>query len=75
MKFFAVLALALGCAFFQTSCMTTNFLARAEGRPLPVDPPDAQFEPQPAYYLLVPVVFPLDVITFPFQFVYQQSNQ
>ncbi len=75
MRMLSVILLAVGCAALQTSCMTTNLLARAEGRPLPADPPNAQFVPQPGYYLLVPLAFPLDVVSFPIQYAYQQSEQ
>jgi hypothetical protein len=74
MRKLSVILLLAGGAVFQTSCMTSNLLARAEGRPLPGDPPNAQFVPQPGYYALVPLAFPLDVISFPIQFAVQQPN-
>jgi hypothetical protein len=32
--------------------------------------PDSGYEPKPAYYALLPLTVPADVVTFPFQFIY-----
>ncbi len=63
----ATLALSL------SACISIDMLARAEGEIPPTEannPYAAPYPPQPAYYLLVPLTLPLDLITFPAQYIY-----
>ncbi len=65
--FAAALALSL------TACISIDMLARAEGRIPPSEannPRAVAYPPQPAYYALVPLTLPLDLITFPAQYIY-----
>lgn len=55
------------------SCISIDMLARAEGEIPPTEANDPAARPyprQPAYYLLVPLTLPLDLITFPAQYIY-----
>jgi len=46
-------------------------VCKAEGRPGPLDPLNQPAtKPNPAYYALVPVVLPFDLVTWPFQYFY-----
>lgn len=59
---------ALLAAASLTSCMTRQVISRAQGLPGPMDTPAAApLEPQPAYYALVPLVFPLDLVVWPIE--------
>jgi hypothetical protein len=60
--------LPLLCAASLSSCATSEMISRAQGQPGPMDNPNVQPPPpMPAYYALVPVVFPFDAITWPIQ--------
>lgn len=66
---FAAVAMSL------CSCATQDMIAKANGTPGPLDPPDQPPQkPNPAYYLLVPVVFPFDLVAWPFEYLYLQSR-
>lgn len=73
-RFFAV-TVVLSAAVLQTGCMTTDLVARAQGNPPPSDPYGPPYRAQPGYYALVPLAMPLDLITFPIQYVQQQSER
>lgn len=57
-----------------SSCASLEVMARAEGVPGPLADESTFVSngPRPAYYALLPLVFPFDVLTFPGQFVYFQ---
>ena len=58
-----ILALAL-----LPSCATSEMIARAQGRPGPMDPPNQQPPPpMPGYYALVPLVLPFDAVAWPIE--------
>lgn len=73
-RFIAVSALVAGAAL-QTGCMTTDLVARAQGNPPPSDPYGPPYRAQPGYYALVPLAMPLDLITFPIQYIQQQQRE
>ncbi len=55
------------------ACISIDMLARAEGEIPPTqanNPAALPYPRQPAYYLLVPLTIPLDIITFPAQYIY-----
>jgi len=69
---FLLCALALG---LFSSCATSEMLARAQGRPGPMDPPNSRpLPPNPAYYALVPLVFPFDLVFWPVQYFAMQGR-
>jgi hypothetical protein len=50
-------------------------IAKANGTPGPLDPPNMPpTNPNPAYYALVPVVLPFDLVAWPFQYFYLQNR-
>ena len=64
-----VLAIAL------CSCATQDMIAKANGMPGPLDPPNQPpMKPNPAYYALVPVVLPFDLVAWPFQYIYLRNR-
>jgi len=76
MKTSAVLCTLLGAAsLFLSSCATQDLIAKAQGRPGPLDPPNAPpTKPNPAYYLLVPAVAPFDLVFWPFEYAYLNNR-
>ena len=70
---FALPAVAL--ALLNTSCMSLDLIARAEGKAPPTDPHGQPYEAQPGYYALVPLVLPLDLVTLPIQYFYFRGKQ
>lgn len=75
MKILPLTALALTVATLQTSCMTMDMIAHAEGTTPPTQPRGRPYDPAPGYYALVPLVLPLDLITLPVQYFYFQSDR
>jgi len=71
----ASLGLAAAAGLFQTSCMSLDMIAHAEGTTPPTDPNGRPYDPMPGYYALVPLVLPLDLITLPVQYFYFQSDR
>ena len=58
-----------------SSCATQDMIAKAQGMPGPLDPPNQPpMKPNPAYYLLVPAVLPFDLVAWPFQYWYLHSR-
>lgn len=58
------------------SCATQQMIARAQGNPGPLDGPGAApAGPQPAYYALVPLVLPIDLVAWPFEYFYMKNRQ
>jgi hypothetical protein len=70
-----LLLLALTVPMLLSSCMTTEVLAKAQGKHLPgqsdeeVAPP-----PAPLYYVLLPISIPVDIAFYPF-FFFQERAQ
>lgn len=59
-----------------SGCVTQQMISRAQGVPGPMDPPNAPVgPPQPAYYALVPLVLPLDLIAGPFELAAMANRQ
>jgi len=57
------------------SCATQDMIAKAQGYPGPLDPPNQPpVKPNPAYYALVPVVLPFDLVAWPFQYWYLNNR-
>lgn len=72
-KRFAPLLLAV---LSLSSCATTTMVDRANGRPAPMDPPNLPpGPPNPAYYALIPLVLPFDLLAWPFQLGYLNRDQ
>ncbi|HVE16484.1 MAG TPA: hypothetical protein VNB29_07095 [Chthoniobacterales bacterium] len=69
------LLLAASVAVLNSSCMSLDMVAHAEGKAPPTDPQGPPYDPQPAYYALVPLVAPLDLITLPIQYFYFRGKQ
>jgi len=69
-----VLLLATTISIFQSSCMSLDMIAHAEGKAPPTDPAGPPYNPQPGYYALVPLVLPLDLVTLPVQYFYFHSQ-
>lgn len=62
-------------AAILSSCATQDMIAKAQGRPGPLDPPNQPpTNPNPGYYALVPVVLPFDLVAWPFQYWYLSSR-
>jgi hypothetical protein len=66
---------AVALAILNSSCMTVDMVAHAEGKAPPTDPQGPPYEPQPAYYALVPLTAPLDLITLPIQYFYFRGKR
>ena len=63
-------------ALLLCSCASIDMINKAQGVPGPLDPPNQPpTKPNPAYYLLVPVVFPFDAVAWPFEYFYIQQRQ
>lgn len=72
-----ILPMMLGGALLALGgCATQDMIAKAQGRPGPLDPPDAAGRaPQPGYYVLVPLVLPFDLVAWPFEYFYMKDRQ
>ncbi len=71
-----VLLPLLAGAMALSGCVSTDMMAKAQGRPGPLDPPNQPpMKPNPGYYALVPVVLPFDLITLPIQYIYLQNRR
>lgn len=58
-----------------SSCVTADVIARAEGKPPPRGPSDAPAPaPSPAYYALVPLVLPIDIVFWPIEYFALKDN-
>ncbi len=66
---------AVAVAMLNSSCMSLDMVAHAEGKAPPTNPQGPPYQPQPAYYALVPLVAPLDLITLPIQYFYFRGKQ
>jgi hypothetical protein len=72
MKRFLLLALAVPLLF--TSCMTSQVLAKAQGKNWPVQSDEeAAPPPAPLYYALLPISIPVDIAFYPFFFFRDQA--
>ena len=74
MKALGIATLAVLTSVLGTSCMSPDMIAHAEGKAPPSDPQGPPYNAQPAYYALVPLVLPLDLITLPVQYFYFHSG-
>jgi hypothetical protein len=75
MKRFLFLSLLSAVTVLLSSCITADVMARAEGKPPPRGPQDAPAPaPAPAYYALVPLVLPIDIIFWPIEYFYLQGE-
>ena len=72
MKRLLLLALAIPMLF--SSCMTSEVLAKAQGKQLPGES-DEEIAPDPAplYYAMLPISIPTDIFYFPL-FYFRQRN-
>ena len=71
-------SVALACAvtaLLNSSCMSLDMVAHAEGKAPPTDPQGPPYRPEPGYYALVPLVAPLDLLTLPIQYFYFRGKQ
>jgi hypothetical protein len=75
MKILRVLFLAATVAMVQSSCMSLDMIAHAEGKAPPTDPNGRPYDAQPGYYALVPLVLPLDLVTLPVQYFYFHNQR
>ena len=76
MKRICFLACMASLPGLLSSCVTADVLARAEGKPPPRGPQDAPAPaPSPAYYALVPLVLPIDIVFWPIEYFYLSDNQ
>lgn len=65
-----LLSLLAVAPMLLTSCVTADVLARAEGKPPPRGPEGAPAPaPAPAYYALVPLVLPFDILFWPIEYL------
>ncbi len=74
----AIAAAGLVVALAFSSCITSDVIAKAEGNPPTLRSVQRSYQPeppQPAYWLLVPLTIPIDVITLPGQFIYFQTRE
>lgn len=63
-------------ALSLSSCATQTMIAKAQGRPGPTDPPNLPpGNPNAAYYTLVPLTLPFDLLFWPVQYFYLKENQ
>jgi hypothetical protein len=75
MKKLILLSLLFGTAAFFSSCATQDVIAKASGQPGPLDPPSQPpSKPNAAYYALVPLTVPFDLLTWPIQYFYLQGR-
>ena len=64
MKWLLLPALAVPMLF--SSCMTTEVLAKAQGKPLPGECEHGVIRnPAPLYYAMLPVSVPVDIVFYP----------
>ncbi len=71
-----LLAFVSAVPFLFSSCVTADVIARAEGKPPPRGPQNAPAPaPSPAYYALVPLVLPIDIVFWPVEYFYLSDNQ
>jgi hypothetical protein len=76
MKRIFLLACIASLSGLFSSCVTADVLARAEGKPPPRGPQSAPASaPSPAYYALVPLVLPIDIVFWPIEYFYLSDNQ
>jgi hypothetical protein len=75
MKRLLLLTLLSAVPALFSSCVTADVMARAEGKPPPRGPQDAPAPPPaPAYYALVPLVLPIDIVFWPIEYFYLKDN-
>jgi len=75
MKRFLILALLFAAPLLLSSCVTADVMARAEGKPPPRGPRNAPAPPpSPAYYALVPLVLPVDLVFWPVEYFYLKGD-
>ena len=70
MKALRLVLPAAAMAVLNSSCMSLDMIAHAEGKAPPTDSRGPPYPPQAAYYALVPAVLPLDLVTLPAQYFY-----
>lgn len=59
-----------------SGCMTQQMISKAQGTTGPMDSPGTPpGPPQPAYYALVPLVLPLDLVAGPFELIAMAGRQ
>jgi hypothetical protein len=75
MKIFRLALFAAVLAVLNSSCMSLDMVAHAEGKAPPTDPQGPPYPEQPGYYALVPLVLPLDLISLPVQYFYFKGKQ
>jgi hypothetical protein len=65
----------VGMALSFASCATQDVMAKASGQPGPLAPPNQPpSNPNAAYYALVPLTVPFDLLTWPIQYFYMQGR-
>ena len=68
-------ALLLAVPLLVSSCVTADVVARAGGKPPPRGPRNAPAPPPaPAYYALVPLVLPFDIVFWPVEYFVLRGN-
>jgi hypothetical protein len=69
-----ILLLALVVPVVFSSCMTSEVLAKAEGKPTPGESDEIPPPPKPGYYALLPVSVAVDLIFWPFGYFAEREN-
>lgn len=75
MKAFRLVLGTAVLALLNSSCMSLDMIARADGKAPPTDPQGQPYQAKPGYYALVPLVLPLDLVTLPVQYFYFRGKQ
>lgn len=69
-----LLLLALTIPMLFSSCMTSEVLAKAQGRPVQGDcDEEAAPAPAPLYYAMLPLSIPIDIAFYPLFFFRDQA--
>lgn len=76
MRIFVRLAFMCVSLLVLNGCVTQQMIAKAQGVPGPLDSPGTPpSPPQPAYYALVPLVLPIDLIAGPIELIAMANRE
>lgn len=67
-----LLFLALAIPMLLSSCMTSEVLAKAQGKPLPGEC-GQDIDPAPLYYAMLPISVPVDIVFYPLYYFQQRE--
>jgi hypothetical protein len=77
LRLFALAAVAIACSLAFPACATQSVVNMAQGNPAGASRTQPNYQsapPNPAFYALVPLTLPFDLVTLPFQFIFVNSQ-